>query len=153
MAPDPRPASGTERRIAVVPATHPDAVSLTAARRAAYPHWAAGWDLDGGDQFVVVYDGDTPTAGAAIRHGPDGISRASRLCASERADEGAGAALLDALEGVARAAGSTRLRLDSSAFLAEAGIPWQANGYVTGPPYDGNADVEVWTERILDHVG
>jgi hypothetical protein len=49
MVPDAGPASGTEHRIAIVPPTHPDAVSLTAARRAAYPHWAAGWDLDEGD--------------------------------------------------------------------------------------------------------
>jgi hypothetical protein len=148
-APDPGSRSGTERRVGVVPATHPDALRLTAARRAAYPHWAAGWDLDDRDEFVVVYDDDAPAAGAAFRHGPDGITRARRLCASERVDDVAGAVLLDALEGLARAAGSSRVRLDSSAFLSDACIPWQARGYETGPPYDGNADVEVWTERVL----
>ena len=47
-------------------------------------------------------------------------------------------------------AGSTRLRLDSSAFLADAEVPWQGRGYVVGPPYDGDADVETWAERTLD---
>ena len=150
-APDPRRDSATGRRVELVAATHPDAVGLTAARRAMYPHWAAGWDL-GGDGFLVVYDVDRPVAGAAIRHGSDRISRASRLCGSDAGGAFAGSALLDALEVLALEAGSTRLRLDSSALLEDAHIPWQRHGYVTGPPYDGDADVEVWTERTLDPV-
>jgi hypothetical protein len=141
------------RSVELLLATHPDALTLTAARHAAYPHWAAGWDLHDGDEFLVVYDDGQPVAGGSIRHGPDGISRASRLCAVGGPDDTSGEALLDGLEAVARAAGSTTLRLDSSAFLADAGIPWQRHGYVTGPPYDGDADVEVWTERVLGPRG
>ena len=140
-------------RVELVAGTHPDAAGLLAARRAAYPHWAAGWDLRPGHEFVVVYEGDRPAAGAAIRHGPDGISRASRVCATPASTGTAGTALLDALEAVALGAGSTRLRLDASVFLAEAAIPWQRRGYVTGPPYDGDADAKTWAERTLDPLG
>ena len=137
------------RSVELVPVTHPDALTLTAARRAAYPHWASGWDLDDSDEFLVVYDDGQPVAGGAIRHGADGISRAARLCGTGGSEATAGEALLAGLEAVALGAGSTRLRLDSSAFLADAGIPWERHGYVTGPAYDGDADVEVWTERVL----
>lgn len=140
-------------RVVLLPATHPDAVGLLAARRAAYPFWSAGWELGEGDEFVVVYVGGRPAAGAAIRHGPDGISRASRLCGTGGPDGAVGSELLDALEALALDAGSTRLRLDASAFLDDAHIPWQQHGYVTGPPYDGNADVDVWAERTLDPTG
>ena len=70
-------------RFELLPATHPDAAGLLAARRAAYPYWAAGWDLAEDDEFVVVYEGDRPVAGAAIRHGSDAISRVSRVCATD----------------------------------------------------------------------
>ena len=124
----------------------------TDARRTAYPHWAAGWDVEAEDQFVVGYAGQRPVAGAAIRHDQDAISRVSRLCVTDGADGAAVAELLDVLEALALEAGSTRIRLDSSAFLADAHVPWQRSGYRTGPPYDGNADVEVWVERTLDRV-
>jgi hypothetical protein len=150
------PAAGREsaagHRVELVSATHPDAAGLLAARRAAHPHWAAGWDVEADDAFVVVYEADRPVAGAVIRHGLDTISRASRLCGIEGQDTAAGSALLDGLEALAREAGSTRLRLDSSAFLDDASVPWQRHGYVTGPPYNGDADVEVWVERALDPV-
>ena len=140
-------------RVERLPATHPDVVGLLAARRATYPHWASGWGLGDEAEFVVVYEGGRPAAGAAIRHGPDGISTASRLCGTGGPDGTAGSALLDALEAISLDAGSTRLRLDSSAFLDDASIPWQRHGYVAGPPYDGNADVEVWAERTLVPMG
>src|SRR5215218_3069633 len=152
--PDAAPESDSKRavhRVELVPAAHPHAVALLAARRTAYPHWAGGWNVGAGDEFLVVYDGYTPAAGATIRHGSDGISRASRVCATGRlADAGAGETLLLALEALALGAGSTTLRLDSSAFLADAHIPWQRHGYQTGPPYEGDADVEVWAELPLD---
>ena len=116
-------------------------------RRTAYPHWAAGWDVEASDQFVVRYAGQWPVAGAAISHDEDAISRVSRLCVADGADGAAVAELLDVLEALALEAGSTRIRLDSSAFLADAHVPWQRSGYGTGPPYDGNADVDVWVER------
>jgi hypothetical protein len=152
--PEAAPEERTVRRVELVPAAHPHAVELLAARRAAYPHWAAGWHVGGGDEFLVVYEGAIPAAGAAIRHGSDGISRASRLCATAGpADAGAGAALLRALEALALGAGSTRLRVDSSAFLTDAHIPWQQHGYRSGPPYEGDPDVEMWAERSLDPRG
>lgn len=138
------------RRAELARASHPDAVALTAARRRAYPHWGAGWDLGVDDLFVVVYDGERPMAGAAIDHGPDGITRASRVCVADGSGAMALSELLDVLESLALEAGSTRLRLDASAFLVDAHVPWQRSGYRTGPPYDGDADVETWVERTLD---
>lgn len=135
--------------VAIVSGAHPDAVALTNARRAAYPHWAAGWDVEAADQFVVSYAGDSPAAGAAIRHDEDDVSRVSRVCVTDGADGAAVAELVDVLEALALEAGSTQIRLDSSAFLADAHVPWQRSGYQTGPPYDGNADVDVWVERTL----
>jgi hypothetical protein len=140
------------QHVATVSGTHPDAIALTEARRTAYPHWAAGWDIQAADQFVVRYAGHWPVAGAAISHDQDAISRISRLCVADGADGAAVAELLDVLEALAVEAGSTRIRLDSSAFLADAHVPWQRSGYGTGPPYDGNADVDVWVERTLDRV-
>ena len=97
--------------------------------------------------------GRWPVAGAAIRHDEDAISRVSRLCVTDGADGAAVAELLDVLEALALEAGSTRIRLDSSAFLADAHVPWQRSGYGTGPPYDGNADVDVWVERTSTGSG
>ena len=140
------------QHVAIVSGTHPDAVALTEARRTAYPHWAAGWEVEAADQFVVRYAGQWPVAGAAIRHDQDAVSRVSRLCVTGGADGAAVAELVDVLEALALEAGSTRIRLDSSAFLADAHVPWQQSGYRSGPPYDGNADVDVWVERTLDRA-
>ena len=42
---------------------------------------------------------------------------------------------------------------ERSVFLDDASIPWQRHGYVAGPPYDANADVEVWAELSLVPIG
>jgi hypothetical protein len=57
--------------------------------------------------------------------------------------------LLDALEAIARDQRFTRLRLDSSAFLFGGQLPYARYGYAIGPPYEGDADVEVWAEKEL----
>jgi hypothetical protein len=130
-------------------ADHPDAMELLAAMASAYPVWRAGWTVDPAATFVAVYDATVPVAGAAITDGDDGLARASAVCLPS-GQPGYGAALLDALEAVARDRGHARLRLDQSAFLPLGDdLPYTPYGYVVGPPYDGDTDVDVWAEKDL----
>jgi hypothetical protein len=118
-----------------------DARKLLASMAASHPHWRGGWTADPASTFVALYDGGEPVAGAALTD-----TGAAQLCLIRA---GFGAPLLDALEAVARDRGAARLRLDSSAFLYGEELPHVRYGYVVGPPYEGDADVEVWAERDL----
>lgn len=134
----------------VVSAAHPDARTLLAATATAHPVWRDGWEVDPGDDFVLVYDGGRPVTGAAFRVVRPGLAMASRFCVAGQSHLGhAGSALLDVLEAVALDRGCDGLRLDSSAFRHDAQVPYLRHGYLVGPPYDGDADHEVWAERDL----
>jgi len=119
----------------------------------AYPAWRGsgeGWSVDSAASFVAVYDGEEPVAGAALTDSSDRVARASQHClVPERRRPDLGAALLDALEAVARDVGARRLRLRSSAFLLGDDLPHARYGYAIGPPYEGDTDVEVWAEKEL----
>jgi hypothetical protein len=120
----------------------PHARALLGAMASRHPHWRGGWTPKPASIFVMVDDG----AGAALADLGDGVARASHICLVHDA---LGAELLDALEAVSRDRGFHRLRLDSSAFLSDAELPYDRYGYEVGPPYDGDADVEVWAEKDL----
>jgi hypothetical protein len=120
---------------------HPDAMQLLGAMASAEPAWRGGWTADPAATFVVVYDGSGPVAGASVSDG----WLVTKICMLE---DGYGAALLDALEALARERGQTRVRLDSSAFLGD-WLPYARYGYEVGPPYEGDADVDVWAEKDL----
>lgn len=142
---DIRERGGLVTSIEVRPVTHTvatgsDPEPLLTAMQATYPVWRGGWRIDPQATFVTVDDG----AGAALTCADDGIAYAAQICLVRK---DLGPALLDALEAVARTSGSARLRLDSSAFLHS--LPHDRYGYVVGPPYDGDADVEVWAEKDL----
>ena len=126
---------------------HADAQRLLDSMRSVYAAWRGGWNVDLAATFVVIYDEKAPVAGAAV------IDRGELACASElsvaRGGDGFGIALLDALEALARDRGAARLRLDSSAFLFGDELPLARYGYEVGPPYDGDADVDVWAEKEL----
>ncbi len=132
---------------------HPDAQALLAAVSSAQPAWRGsgeGWSVDSAATFVTVYDEAEPVAGAALMDAGAGVARASQLClVPQRRRREFGAALLDALEAVARERRAIRLRLDSSAFLLGDDLPHARYGYAVGPPYEGDTDVEVWTEKEL----
>jgi hypothetical protein len=137
-------------RAATLTPAHADAQALVAAMTAAYPAWQGsgeGWDVDPHATFMVLYDGAEPAAGAATIDGGEGIARASQICITGGLLFGA--ALLDVLEALAREGGFTRLRLDSTALLLSNELPYERFGFVVGPPYDGDADVEVWAEKSL----
>jgi hypothetical protein len=74
---------------------------------------------------------------------------ASAICLEPGATPAAAADLVDALEAVALEGGGSHLRLDATAFLVGEPLGLTRRGYVSGPPYDGDADVEVWTERHI----
>ena len=139
-----RPTQHSARTLAADAA---DAESLLAAMRAAEPAWRGGWRVDPAATFVAVYDGGVPAAGAALTDDGD-MACASELCVATRGG-GFGLALLDALEALARERGLARVRLDSSAFLFGEELPYARYGYAAGPPYEGDADVEVWAEKTL----
>jgi GNAT superfamily N-acetyltransferase len=99
---------------------------------------------------VTVYDATGPVAGGALVAAGDGIARASQLCVlPHRLGRHLGAALLNAVEAVALDWGCDRLRLDSSAFLLGDELPYARCGYAVGPPYAGDPDVDIWTEKPL----
>ena len=138
------------RPSAIVGSGHPDARALLDVMSARYPAWRPGWEVLPDAEFVVVYEGERPVAGAAIGDDGEGSPIASRLCVSpDRATGDAGSALLDVLEAVALDRGSDRLRLDGSVFLLTSEVPYARHGYIVAPPYDGDADGSVWAERDL----
>jgi hypothetical protein len=128
-----------------------DAVGLLDAARARQPYARPGWTPAAGSLFVVLREDGRPVAGAALE--PDHPTRsrwyASAVCVEPDASHAAGSVLIDALERIAHDGGGTYLRFDATAFLCDEGLGLTRRGYVTGPPYDGIADVEVWTERQL----
>ena len=134
---------------------HADAGTLLGIMASAYPAWrgsGAGWSVDPAATFVVIYDAGAPVAGGALRDAGagGGEAHASQLSVIPgRRGEWIGATLLDTLEALARDQGSTRLRLDSTAFLLGDELPHARCGYAVGPPYAGDADVEVWAEKEL----
>lgn len=138
----------------VVDAGHPDVHALLDAMAAAFPVWRAGWKVDAGSTFVVLYEGDRPVAGAAIGNNEDGTVTASRLCvAPNRRGQSLGASLLEALEGMALRGGSDELRLDGSVFLLASEVPYVRYGYSVGPPYDGDSDAPIWAIKDLRRPG
>jgi hypothetical protein len=142
--------SPTAQHSAVVRGDHPDARALLDTMAARHPAWHSGWSVPPDADVGVVYDGDGPITGAAIGDAGGGTFLASRLCvAPDRPLGHAGSTLLDLLEAVVLARGGARLRLDDSAFLHAAAIPYPRHGYVVGPPYDGDADTVTWAERDL----
>ena len=153
---------GAVRSIEIVPTAwvtrvlepgHADVRALLAAMASAHPAWrgsGAGWSVDPAAAFVTVYDAGAPVAGGGLVDAGGGTLRAAPLCVvPARRDEYHGAALLDTLEALARDRGAARLRLDSSAFLLGDELPDARCGYAIGPPYAGDADVEVWAEKAL----
>ena len=143
----------TVRTARILEPGDPDAQALVAGMSSAYPAWRGsgdGWSVDPAASFVAVYDEAEPVAGAALMDAGDGLACASQLClVPERRRPEFGAALLDALEAVARERRAIRLRLRSGAFLLGDDLPHARYGYAIGPPYEGDTDVEVWTEKEL----
>ena len=142
--------SPSAHRSGVVRADHADARALLDAMAAFHPAWRPGWGVRPDADFVVVYDGERPIAGAEIGDEGRGTFTASRLCVAPNSPtDDAGSALLDLLEAVALDRGGDRLCLDGSVFLQSSAVPCRRHGYVGAPPYDGDADDSVWAERDI----
>ena len=152
---------GAVRRIEIAPTAHmtrvlepghADVRALLGVMASTHPVWrgaGAGWSIDPAATFVTIYDAGSPVAGGAlVDAGRE--TRVAQLCViPRRRGRYLGVALLDALEAVAGDRGSDRVRLDSSAFLLGDELPYARCGYVVGPPYAGDADVDVWAEKDL----
>ncbi len=142
--------SPSARRSKVVRADHADARALLDAMAGLNPAWPPGCEARPDADFVVIYDGEKPAAGAEIGDDGQGTFTASRLCVSPDPHAGdAASALLDLLEAVALERGGDRLCLDGSAFLQSSHVPYLRHGYVVAPPYAGDADDSVWAERDI----
>lgn len=107
-------------------------------------------EADPGATVVDICDAGRAVAGATIADAGSGRAQAASFrFERELCGEGFGAALLDALEALARERGFARIRLDQSAFMLMFELPHERFGYTVGPPYDGDTDVEVWAEKEL----
>jgi GNAT superfamily N-acetyltransferase len=139
--------------------SHPDVGALLGAMATAHPAWrasGAGGAPDRAATFVIIYEAGAPVAGGALSLSPaaGGTTRASQVCVvPPQRGTYLGAALLDALEALARRHGSARLRLDSSAFLLGDELPLARCGFAIEPAHAGGADVEVWAEKELGGPG
>lgn len=132
----------------------PGAVAVLEAARRRHPHARPGWTPDAADRFLVVREGGVAAAGAAVelREGRT-FASAIALDPSTATAAAVAADLVDALEAVALGNAAPVLRLDGTAFLVDGPLRLADRGYVVGPPYDGDADVEVWAERRVDADG
>lgn len=142
--------SPVPRRSAIVAARHPDAQALLDLTAASHAARRAGWRAAPEADFALIYDGEQPVAGAAVRDEGDGTFLAWCLCvARDLHADGAGSDLLDVLEAVVLHRGGTRLALDGSSFLDLSAVPHLRYGYVVTPPHDGDADATASAEREL----
>lgn len=142
--------SAVDLLVDAVPPDDERSLALLASAAGRFPHWRGGWTVPADATVVVVRESDRPAVGAAVRHRGDGRSDVSQVCvAPEIALPRSGSALLDAIEALAMAAGSRRVRLDGSAFLRPSVVRAARHGYAVGPSYAGDADVPVWAERTL----
>ena len=99
--------------------------------------------------FLVRSQGRTAGCGA-LRTEPGGIAEIRRMWISrELRGQGAGRALLQALEDHARSQGCRRVRLDTAAELHEARRLYVSAGYREIPAYNDNEYAQHWFEKDL----
>jgi len=103
-----------------------------------------------GAAWLVFYDGDTPVACGGLRPLEDGTSEIKRMFVTRGARrQGLASRMLAELEGVARDAGQTRIRLLTTELLPEAIDLYHRSGYtiVSSHMEDGHRDY--WMEKPL----
>ncbi|MFB0632246.1 GNAT family N-acetyltransferase [Streptomyces sp. AB3(2024)] len=101
-------------------------------------------------QFVVGRLDGRPLACGGIRLLDPATAELTRVYVDPRArGTGGGAALLDALEGAARALGAGRMRLDTRSDLVEARALYARHGYREIPAYKSGPYAEHWFEKSL----
>jgi GNAT superfamily N-acetyltransferase len=100
--------------------------------------------------FLVVRVDDRVLGCGALRTETGGIGEIRRMwISSELRGQGAGRALLAALEDQAVQLGCERVRLDTAAELHEARALYASAGYVEIPAYNDNEYAHHWFEKTL----
>jgi GNAT superfamily N-acetyltransferase len=103
-----------------------------------------------GAAWLVFYDGDAPVACGGLRPLEDGVSEIKRMFVTSSARRrGLAGRMLAELEGIARDAGQTRIRLLTTELLPEAIALYRKTGYsiVSSHTEDGHQDY--WMEKPL----
>lgn len=109
----------------------------------------AGYTPPTGD-FVIARMSGAPVGCGAIAF-RDGFAEIKRMWVSgEVRGAGVGFDILCALEGIARDAGFTCVRLDSNRSLTEAHRLYRRSGYGEIDRYNDNPYAEIWFEKTLD---
>jgi GNAT superfamily N-acetyltransferase len=100
--------------------------------------------------FLLVRVGDRVAGCGALRTEAAGVAEIRRMwIAPELRGQGAGRALLTALEEQARRRGCHTVRLDTAAELHEAKSLYVSAGYVEIPAYNDNQYAKHWFEKTL----
>lgn len=103
----------------------------------------------GGVLLLGTVDGE-PAALGGVRHLETEVAEIkSMYVAPPHRGSGAGKAVIDELERVARERGCRAVRLDTSAYLEPAVALYRSAGYAEVADYNGNRKADLWFEREL----
>lgn len=130
----------------------PAVARLLDAVRAWNPYARPGWAPAADCPFVVITSREAPVAGAALivdRTTSVALASSVAIHPAAVAPDCTAADLIDVLEAVAFDNGASVIRLDGTAFLFDEKLHLAQRGYTVEPPYDGDADVEIWAEHSL----
>ncbi|MEU9508735.1 GNAT family N-acetyltransferase [Micromonospora sp. NPDC048170] len=99
--------------------------------------------------LLVAHRGGGPAACAGLRYRPGWAELTRVYVHPAHRGHGGGAALLAAVQERARAAGATRIRLDTRSDLVEARALYARHGYQEIPAYNDDTYAEHWFEKVL----
>lgn len=100
--------------------------------------------------FVVAYLRGEAIGCGAVKHHPGEVTDIKRMWVAESARGlGLGRRLLEHLEGLARAHGSTTARLETGDVLPEAIALYLSSGYVEVPPFNDEPYADRWFSKAL----
>jgi GNAT superfamily N-acetyltransferase len=100
--------------------------------------------------FVVVYLREDAVGCGALKHQPGGVSDIKRMWIAESArGVGLGRRLLDHLEHLAVAHGSTKTQLETNDVLSEAIALYRSVGYVEVAPFNDEPFADRWFAKRL----
>jgi GNAT superfamily N-acetyltransferase len=101
--------------------------------------------------YLVGYEGDETVAGGGLRRLGEGVAEIKRMYVRPAArSRGVARALLEALEGEARALGYTAVRLDTGPRQLHGLALYRSAGYVDVAPYNDNPFACFWGEKRLE---
>jgi GNAT superfamily N-acetyltransferase len=114
------------------------------------PASAASMSAPGGGAFLVAYVGGAPVGCVGMVRLDDRTGEVKRMyVAPEARGHGLAKHLLAGLEDAARAAGYSRMRLDTSGAQPEARALYLSSGYREIEPYNENQYAAHWFEKEL----